>query len=65
MPPHIHVQHGSQKAILTIHEGTVLAGHLPNGVLHAVRDWQWRHADELRENWELCQQARHPKKIAP
>jgi hypothetical protein len=52
-PPHFHVEYGSSKATVSILDGVVTKGSLPNRQLKLVLAWAELHQDELMQNWEL------------
>jgi hypothetical protein len=64
-PPHFHAEYGEHKAEVRIDTLEVMGGSLPRRSLAMVLEWAAVHRDELRANWELCRQHKHPKKIAP
>jgi len=46
--------------------GNVTVGDLGSRTaVKLVRDWIDLHVDELREDWELAQSGKEPKKIVP
>ncbi len=51
-PPHIHAIYGDDVAAITISEGKVLEGALPNKALEMVREWISIHKEELLTIWE-------------
>ena len=51
-PPHIHAIYGDDVAAITISDGTVLEGALPNKALAMVREWIAINKDELITIWE-------------
>lgn len=51
-PPHIHAIYGDDVAAITISDGTVLEGALPNKALEMVREWVSLHKEELLVIWE-------------
>lgn len=61
--PHIHVKYQSEEAIITIKEGTVLEGNLPNNKMKLVQAWIEIHKDELIANWELAERGEQVFKI--
>lgn len=50
-PPHIHAIYGDDVAAITISDGKVLEGALPNKALEMVREWISIHKDELLAIW--------------
>ena len=51
-PPHFHVQHGGDRAIIMIADGRVLAGTLPVAVLRRVVEWGQANRDGLLKTWQ-------------
>ncbi len=51
-PPHFHVQHGGDRAIMTIAEGRVIAGSLPLPVLRQVGEWSRSNHAALLDAWQ-------------
>ena len=51
-PPHIHVEYQGHEALLTIKDGKVLTGTLPNKVRKIVQEWMQAHQQELLDDWQ-------------
>lgn len=51
-PPHIHAIYGDDVAAITILDGNILEGALPNKALELVREWVSLNKDELLKIWE-------------
>ena len=51
-PPHFHASYQGFEALITIADGSVLAGSLPRKALRIVQDWCAEHRAELMENWQ-------------
>jgi hypothetical protein len=64
-PPHFHAQYGEFKAEIEIGTLEVMGGKLPRRALELVLEWAELHRSELQDDWELCRQHSHPKKIEP
>lgn len=64
-PPHFHALYAEFEAEIDIQTLEVIKGQLPRRALALVLEWAADHRKELREDWELCQQKQHPKKIPP
>ena len=60
-PPHIHAIYGDDMAAITIADGTVLEGALPNKALDLVREWISLNKEELFTIWE----AQEFKQLSP
>ncbi|MEL7067886.1 MAG: DUF4160 domain-containing protein [Cyanobacteria bacterium J06581_3] len=64
-PPHFHVRYGSQKALISIENFTVLEGKLKSRALGLVVEWASLHQAELMNDWELARQHAELEKIQP
>jgi hypothetical protein len=53
-PPHFHARYGQQKAVISIKDGSLIAGRLSSRALNLVQEWASAHSDELVENWDLA-----------
>ena len=51
-PPHIHAIYGEDMAAITISDGKILEGALPNKALELVREWIFLNKEELLNIWE-------------
>ena len=51
-PPHIHAIYGDDVAAVTIPDGKVIEGALPNKALEMVKEWVSLNKDELLTMWE-------------
>ena len=51
-PPHIHAIYGDDVAAITISDGRVIEGALPNKALEMVKEWVSLNKDELLTMWE-------------
>lgn len=63
--PHIHVEYGEYKSVLSITEGEVLAGELPAAKLRLAQAWIEIHRDELAADWNLAIQGESVFRIDP
>ena len=54
IPPHFHVEYGSDKCVIGISEIELLKGKMPNRQLKMVFGWAALHQEELIEEWELA-----------
>lgn len=61
--PHIHVEHGSDEAVISIPDGDVLEGKLRSREMKLVQAWVEIHADELMINWERAIAGENVEKI--
>ncbi|MEI6817185.1 MAG: DUF4160 domain-containing protein [Bacteroidota bacterium] len=52
--PHIHIEYGEFKAVVSIPDCIKLAGEFPNDKLKLVTAWVEIHKDELMADWKLA-----------
>ncbi len=52
--PHLHVEYQGVKAVISIPEGNLLEGDLPNKKLRLVQAWIAIHEEELMADWALA-----------
>jgi hypothetical protein len=64
-PPHFHARYGGQKAVISIEDGSLVAGRLSPRALGLVQDWVRTHRSELEENWALARSTMELRKIEP
>jgi hypothetical protein len=64
-PPHFHAVYAEHEALIDIQTLAVIQGGLPRRALALVLEWAQVHQAELLEDWQLCSQNQHPKKIQP
>lgn len=62
--PHFHARYGDYEITVEITTG-VVRGEFPKRALRAVLEWLDVHSDELLEDWQLAQQRKPLKIIAP
>ncbi len=55
-PPHFHAVYGGEEAVITIADGSVLRGLIPERALRLVREWTELHREELLDDWRRAQQ---------
>ena len=58
--PHFHALYGEYEALIDVRDLRVLRGSLPRRALALVLEWAEEHRDELREDWNLCNQLQTP-----
>lgn len=63
-PPHFHAMYGEYVITVEIVSG-VINGRFPKRALRHVLEWFELHKDELSENWQLAEEKKPLKKIAP
>lgn len=52
--PHIHLEYGEFKAVVSLTDGKMLEGNFPNDKMKLVLAWMVIHNDELFANWSLA-----------
>ena len=50
--PHVHAQYGEFNISISIEDGVVLAGNLPNRNKKIAVDWVLKHKDRLLNDWK-------------
>ncbi|MDO8444925.1 MAG: DUF4160 domain-containing protein [Deltaproteobacteria bacterium] len=63
--PHIHVKYQEHEAVVSIPDGELLEGNLPNPKMKLLQAWIELHKDELVADWELAVTGQQPYKIEP
>jgi hypothetical protein len=63
--PHIHVRYQEYEVIVSIPDGDVLEGSIPNAKMKLLQAWIELHKDELVADWELAVAGQQPYKIDP
>ena len=63
--PHIHVEYQDHEAVISIPEGNVLRGSLPQAKLKLVAAWIEIHREELLADWALAARKESVFKIEP
>lgn len=63
--PHIHVKYAENEAVISIPNGNILEGNLPNNKLKLVLAWIEIHKEDLMQNWELAVNGEKPFRIEP
>ncbi len=64
-PPHFHAKYNEHKALVDVHSGEIIKGHLPRRALRLVQDWAELYQSELIANWEESQKNNPDLKIKP
>jgi hypothetical protein len=62
-PPHFHALYGEHEGVIDIRTLEVMKGKMPGRALLLVLEWANNHRQELMEDWNLCVQQQHLKKI--
>ena len=63
--PHIHARYQGQTVVVSIPDGEVLSGSIPNAKHKLLQAWIELHKDELMADWELAVSGEQPYKIDP
>lgn len=63
--PHIHAEYGEHAVVLSIEDGELPDGKLPNKKLKMVQAWIAIHEDELMANWKLAIEGKDLFRIDP
>lgn len=63
--PHIHVKYQEHEAVVSIPDGELLDGKIPNPKMKLLQAWIELHRDELVADWELAVSGQQPYKIDP
>lgn len=63
--PHLHAEHAGKRAVISLHDGEVLAGELPSGKVKLVQAWIEIHRDELLANWQFAVRGEELFRVEP
>lgn len=63
--PHIHAKYQGHQIVVSIPDGEVLTGSIPNAKQKLLQAWIELHKDELMADWELAVSGEQPYKIDP
>ena len=63
--PHIHVRYQNDEVIVSIPDGRILEGGVPNSKMKLIYAWIELHKDELEADWALAVAGEQPYKIEP
>lgn len=63
--PHVHARYQGQEVVVSIPDGEILEGSIPNSKMKLLQAWIELHRDELIANWELAVSGQQPYKIDP
>jgi hypothetical protein len=63
--PHVHVWYQDSEAVLSIPDGDILEGGIPNNKMKLVQAWMEIHRDELLADWKLAADGQQIFKIDP
>jgi len=62
---HVHVKYQENEVIVSIPDGAILEGQIPNSKMKLLQAWIELHKDELVADWELAVSGEQPYKIEP
>jgi len=63
--PHFHVVYAEYRALVSIDDGLMLAGDLPNRAYQLVLEWLALYRAELQANWENARKKKPLMEIEP
>lgn len=63
--PHIHVKYQENEAVVSIVNGEILEGNIPQNKMKLLQAWIELHKEELVADWELAVSGEQPYKIDP
>ena len=63
--PHIHAKYQDREVVVSIPDGDVLDGSIPNAKMKLLEAWIELHRDELMADWELTVSGQNPYRIDP
>ena len=63
--PHIHASYGEYTIIISIPEGEVITGKMPQNKLKLIKAWIEIHHEDLMADWKLAVDGQQPYKIDP
>ena len=63
--PHIHAKYQDREVVVSIPDGDVLDGSIPNAKMKLLDAWIELHRDELMADWELTVSGQNPYRIDP
>ncbi len=61
--PHIHANYGEYNIVLSIPDGDILKGDMPNKKLKLILAWMEIHQEDLVADWSLAVNGKAPFKI--
>lgn len=63
--PHLHARYQEDEAVVSLPEGELLEGRLPQAKMRLLLAWIEIHRDELMADWELAAAGQKPYPIEP
>ncbi|MBI3193263.1 MAG: DUF4160 domain-containing protein [Ignavibacteriae bacterium] len=64
-PPHFHAIYGEYEAMISIADGSLLKGNMPERALKLITEWSSQHRSTLLKNWEDIRNKKHYQRIEP
>jgi hypothetical protein len=64
-PPHFHAEYAEHEAVIAIHSGAVLGGHLPPRALGLVAEWVQLRRGDLLAAWAQAESLQPIERIDP
>ena len=61
--PHIHVRYQDYEVVVSVPDGLVLEGAIPDPKMKLLQAWVELHGDELIANWQLAVSREPPFRI--
>jgi len=63
--PHFHANYAEYRALISIADGSIIAGELPVRAYHLVLEWLALRRSELEANWERARRGEPLVEIEP
>ena len=63
--PHFHVVYAEYRALVSIDDGSLMAGDLPHRAYQLVLEWLALHRAELQANWQNARRKEALTEIEP
>lgn len=63
--PHIHAEYAGEQVVLSIADGTILAGKMSSSKIRLIQAWIEIHREELMADWQLAVDGEDVFKIDP
>jgi hypothetical protein len=63
--PHIHARYQEHEVVISLLDGSVLEGTMPQNKMKLLQAWIELHGEELAADWELAVGGEQPYRIDP
>jgi hypothetical protein len=63
--PHIHAKYQENEVVVSIPDGEILGGEIPQNKMKLLQAWIELHKEELAADWVLAVNGEQPYKIDP